>query len=99
MSDDKDKAINALLGFLVLPFIIALRGFVLVRLWAWFIVPFGIHAISIPEAAGLAMIVQFVTPHSNSEKEFNVVKDTGFAVGMILMGWGVGYVIHLFLHQ
>jgi hypothetical protein len=95
---DKEKAANALLGLLILPLIITLRGFVLVHLWAWFILPFGIRAISIPEAAGLALILQFVGSRSPSNEEFQVVHDTGMAVGIALMAWGIGYVIHLFVY-
>ena len=96
---DKDKAINVLLGLLILPFIIALRGFVLVHLWAWFILPFGTHAINIPEAAGLALILHFVGgSRSSNDEDFNALRDAALASGIAIMALGIGYVIHLFVH-
>jgi len=39
-----------------------LNGFVLVKLWSWFIVPtFGLPALSIPLAIGIALTAKFIT--------------------------------------
>jgi hypothetical protein len=38
------------------------RGFVLSKLWLWFVVPvFGSRAISVAQGAGLCMVVVFLT--------------------------------------
>ena len=51
-----------------------LNGFVLVKLWSWFIVPtFGLPALSIPLAIGIALTAKFITQDlstiNNAKKE------------------------------
>ena len=52
-------------GFLLLAF----RGFVLSRLWLWFIVPLGIPLISISWAIGIAVMATMFIPISNKPAE------------------------------
>ncbi len=53
----------ALLGIAVLLVFSTLwKAFVVTKLWTWFIVPtFGLPALSIPVAIGVAMVVTFLT--------------------------------------
>lgn len=48
-------------ALLLWPVAALLRGAVLVTLWRWYMVPFGLPAISIPQGLGLALIVGFLT--------------------------------------
>lgn len=46
------------------------KGYVLMILWAWFVVPtFGLPALAIAPAIGLAMVVSFLTYQSDASKE------------------------------
>lgn len=48
----------------------ALRGYVLTVLWAWFVIPaFGLPALALAPAIGLTMIVSFLTHQSDAVKE------------------------------
>jgi hypothetical protein len=45
------------------------HGFVLTKLWLWFIVPvFNLPVLSLPAAIGLSLIVSFLAKESNSKK-------------------------------
>lgn len=57
-------AIALLVGGTIFAIIVSvlLNGYVLSVLWGWFIVPvFGLPALSIPVAIGLALVVSFLT--------------------------------------
>lgn len=68
------------------------RGYVLSILWAWFIVPtFGLPALSIPFAIGLALVVGFLTASNAKKKDFEWLNAIGVLVlgpaMTLLMGW------------
>ncbi|HXT48695.1 MAG TPA: hypothetical protein VN717_08640 [Gemmatimonadaceae bacterium] len=61
---------KALCAILLLPFIVAVRGWAFVMLWRWFIVPFGVTAITFWWAYGLALIVgMFRSTKAEDEKK------------------------------
>lgn len=48
--------------FVLLPLGVMWSGYVLSKLWAWFVVPaLGVPELSIPAAIGLALIVSYMT--------------------------------------
>lgn len=78
-----------------------INGFVLSKLWLWFIVPFfGFAPLSIPLAIGISLIVTFLTYHTIGLKaEDDAAKKRGNAVLVfvrpfvyLLFGW----VVHSF---
>lgn len=78
------------------------RGFVLMKMWLWFIVPLGVNAISITHAIGLATLAGLLT-HQSTGKELE--KDQGKLIGSAI-GEGflapllillMGYVIKSFM--
>jgi hypothetical protein len=85
-------------GFLLIPVEAIWRGYVLVRLWGWFIVPvFHITAINIPEGIGLSLVVSYLTYQYIRDKEDkddyigNFIRSIGVAVlwpaFALLFGW------------
>jgi hypothetical protein len=73
------------------------RGFVLSILWGWFMVPlFGLPALNIPFAIGIALVVGFLTHQSSNENEKT---DWGNSITMavmypaliLLVGWVVTF--------
>lgn len=90
---------NALLLILFLPIAATWNGFVLSKLWEWFIVP-SLHAPSlrIPYAIGIALIVGWLT-HKTRKTE-----DEPEAIHIIVMSLilpplllGYGWVVTLFI--
>ena len=65
-----ESCLSIIAGFVVtltlLPGMWAWHGFVLAKMWAWFIVPqFGLAPLSVPYAIGVAITISFMTSHSN----------------------------------
>ena len=88
-SDYPQGCVTALLGlFIFMPIFTALRGFVLHRLWAWFVVPLGVPAIGIAHAVGLAMLVGFL---KMSQHDFDQESDDEPLARLI--GQSIGYVV------
>lgn len=83
-----------------------LNGWALSILWAWFIVPvFGLPALSIVQAIGLAMVVSFLTRRIAIKKEDDeeegawliIAKALLYAIISPLLTVFVGYIVTLFL--
>lgn len=56
-------ALSMFLGFfLIFAFAILLRGFVIYKLWGWFIVPLGMQAVGILHAYGISLFVGVLMP-------------------------------------
>lgn len=102
--DRKTKALAALGVLMGLPALIAVlsiwRGFILSILWGWFVVPaFGLPALSIAFAIGVALIVGHLSHEANvkrdDKKGFGAVVAGAF-IGpafTLLIGWIVTWFI------
>jgi membrane protein CcdC involved in cytochrome C biogenesis len=61
---------KVLVSILLLPLVWALHGFVLVKLWLWFIVPiFHLPVLSLVPAIGVGMVMSFLTHQTSDCKE------------------------------
>lgn len=75
-----------------------LNGLALKTLWDWFIVRyFGIKALTIPEALGLALIVSYTTYHYSGKDERNFTDQMGSAIAYPLVVLFLGWVYTWFL--
>lgn len=81
------------------PFGYMLEGFVLVKLWHWFVVPqFHVAELTIPIALGLACIVGLLTTDLTVQrKEISWMELATYHAVACLMIFGVGALIHLFI--
>jgi hypothetical protein len=84
------------LKFLVIVIVSALiDGIVVSKMWLWFLVPLGVHAISVAHAFGLSCIVNVLVyrPDLKTEGELGerVINCTLFA----LFTFGMAWVAHL----
>jgi len=79
------------------------EGFVLMKLWGWFIVPtFGLPVLTIPVAIGMVMIVTFLAHQMRTDSEdIDPIQHAirlfsyGFVnAGVILL---IGYIVTFFL--
>lgn len=96
---------KSFIKFLLAVIGVILKGFVLSKLWLWFIVPiFNLPILSIPIAIGISIIVAMLTyqiidtkPDDNVEKD---VKEWANAVATIivpLLFLLEGYIVTLFM--
>jgi len=99
MNEHKTTGWQLLALILLIPFETTLSGFVLVKVWAWFVVTtFSVHPLRIPQALGLSLIAHYATSSTTDAKE---KCSTGEAIGMSiiapLMVLFIGWIYHLFL--
>jgi uncharacterized membrane protein SpoIIM required for sporulation len=80
------------------------KGYVLTVLWAWFLVPvFGLPALAIAPAIGLALVVSFLTYQSDASKEpegefsERMAKAVAHALLMPAFVLGIGWVVRQFM--
>lgn len=95
----------ALIGFLMIPVSMILGGLTLSVLWGWFIVTtFGVQALGIAQAIGLAMVVGYFTSNLRKikwdddddmeKKAFRIVTLPFVKAGMFM---GIGWIVHFFV--
>ena len=80
------------------------KGYVLTALWAWFVVPtFGLPALAIAPAIGIAMVVSFLTHQSDASKEpdgdlsARMSRSIAHTLLMPALVLGIGWVVHQFM--
>lgn len=75
------------------------RGFVLTKLWGWFIVPFfEVGPLSMPIAIGIGLILGFLTHQEQFTNEDD--DKTTPLVGMVISPWItllIGWIVTLFM--
>ncbi len=92
--------LTVLIAIGLFTYLVIIRGFVLVKLWLWLIVPtFGLTVLSLPAAIGVSLVVGFLT----SELKTAPDKEEATAFGLVLilinpfLSLLFGYIISLFL--
>ena len=88
-----------ILSLILLPL---LNGFIVSKLYLWFIVPtFNMEPLRIVEAIGLSLIVKYmttITKRSDSETTFkDLVQDNLFQVIMALLILTIAWIVNLFI--
>ncbi len=79
----------------VIALLTCFRAFVLMKLWAWFIVPlFGLPALNIPYAIGLALVMGMFFTTSKKEEDKNFWA-TAIANPLIILF--IGWIVQMFL--
>lgn len=72
----QEMTIGCLLMILIMPVEMAFRGFVIYKLWGWFVVPLGVASITIAWALGFSVLVSLLKGTSTSSS--NEQGDKGF---------------------
>lgn len=91
-------AVTVFLGFLCLMVIMALiRGFVIYKMWNWFIVPLGAVEIGILHAYGLSLMVGIVFSFLQQEKKSE--KSAPVAVLELLLNNAFVLLLGWFVHR
>lgn len=78
------------------------EGFVLMKLWAWFVIPtFGLPALTIPIAIGISLLVGFLAHQMRSDSGKDPFEESiklfsyGFVNAAVVLL--VGYIVTFFL--
>lgn len=79
-----------------------ISGYVLIWLWHWFIVPFGIQQISLTHAVGISVIVGYITYQGSGktdDKDFSdaVLEAISQTIAFALLALATGYVVSRFM--
>jgi len=92
----------------IIPLNSVLNGWVLTKLWAWFMVPtFGLPELGIVPAIGLSMIIGYLTQHATSSKSSDedkykssgqrIAEAIGKAIFVPLFYLFIGWIVSLFM--
>lgn len=89
-------ALVAVAGFFgVIVALAALRGYVLVSYWMWFIVPtFGAKPLSIPVAIGISALISMVTHQRTAKDDSEWYTILWMGLWMTGFFWLYGWVVH-----
>jgi len=103
MSEENEKvaenALGCVLILIMIPISILLKGFVLSKLWFWFMVPLGVVPISLAHAYGLAILIALFTHQSQKPAEEGTLGQMAFrmfimSIGGPLIVWFVGWLCY-----
>lgn len=106
---DNDGCGMALLALLAIPVVLIVSsisaGFVLSVLWGWFVVPiFGVPGLTIAQAIGFSMVVNFLTYQYNDngsdkkeEKSKGIIYLISLAIARPVIVLAISYIVHLFV--
>jgi len=78
-------------------------GFILMKCWAWFIIPtFGLPVLSMPAAIGICLIVAFLTHQKETEDshksdEEKLIDKLSYGLSTNTVLFAIAWVVHLFL--
>jgi len=94
MSTSEEETADALIGLAMVPVTIVFGGFVLMRLWAWHIVPvFGLPSLTLGHAIGVDLVVVLLRGiHSNKKDDDRSASTAAFTslfvhAIFLLVGW------------
>jgi hypothetical protein len=96
MTTDNDDAVDVLIGLAMVPVVVIFSGYVLMKLWAWHVVPvFDLPRLSWGHAIGLdlvALIFRGVNSKKDDSNPSAPAATRGFAVCtlfaiILLIGW------------
>jgi hypothetical protein len=100
VSDDKgtENLTGCFIGLLLMPFMVALRGWVLATLWRWLIVPvFNLHALSVWQAIGMSVVIGAFTlhlpPRSDESALEGVLRSTIYSLICYGLALLTGYIV------
>ncbi len=85
-------ALDGVLSLILFPLYVLFYGFVLTQMWAWFMVPLGVRAITLSAALGLSAMIHVTRPVVDSKLEGPFAGTVAFAKAFAHVGccWGFG---------
>jgi hypothetical protein len=106
---EKDSGFYALLSLIMALPLAAWKGWILVKLWVWFLVPLGVPGINIWHAAGIASMLSWLADSSGIYSAATRKTDTyspqirfwlmlTLGIVMPLIVWAYGAIYHSFMY-
>jgi hypothetical protein len=98
-----EAIILIILTFSIVSLLSIYDGFVLTKLWMWFVVPtFGLPMLTLPIAIGLALLVSFLThqrPAENPNKSTSeqIVDQIAHGLSSTTIIFLMAWIVHLFV--
>jgi hypothetical protein len=91
---------GAVLGFLVGLAVVPWSGFVVLKLWGWFLVPLGVPNVNLAHAMGMTLIAHFMTsqPHVKEKAYDEWWMRTAINIVNPLYVLGLGWLFHSFMN-
>jgi hypothetical protein len=96
-----------LVNLALLPFAYLLDGWVLSKLWGWYIAPLGLPSLTIPMAIGVAIVVGYLTsgistkPCKDNRSKEEKIEDSLTATAAVFakpfLALGVGWIVFQFV--
>lgn len=98
-SDSKKKLAGCFVILALSPFLTIARGFVLMTLWGWFVVPqFHVAPLSIPCALGIALVVTYITSQEQGKTEPREMPEIfASAIAQPVFTLAFGAILHHFM--
>lgn len=88
---------------LIIEFIIAIAllvlcGFTIMVLWSWFIIPFGLPAISLAHAIGIDLLITFLVSTTVQTDIYELYwYRIAYSFSITISVLGSGWIVHLFM--
>lgn len=100
MTDKSDVQAGIVVGLVAMPAAVGavlLRGWVLTRLWFWFVEPFGVSQLGIAQAIGLSLIAAMMTDVPRGKDDREPVEKIAFPFLMPMFTLFFGWIASRFL--
>lgn len=95
MTNEEQKTLGDILGFLTLPLLVLLDGYVIMRVWTWHVTPvFGVPLLTLGHAIGLDVLLMYAkytnAPRDKTDERsiLNMAVARAFSSGcFLLIAW------------
>lgn len=85
------------MGFLLVVPAMIVRGLVLMALWGWFIVPFGLPGLTLAWAIGISLIVGFLTADVKPDPDRDLLVSMVMSMAFSVLAFIVGAIVQIFM--
>ena len=93
--NDRNISVFAWIGLLLLiPLFSIFNGLLLMSLWGWYIVPFGVMSITLPHAIGLSIIIGLFRTTIKSKDLGKTFLENALYIAVT---FSFGWIVHLFM--
>ncbi len=84
-------------SLLIIMYVALIEGFTLKWLFAWFVArPFHIHALTVPEAIGVAVLVGMLTDHTKIDENYDPVATAVLTTLKVVTALVIGGTCYIF---
>jgi len=94
---DKQDAIQAVAGFMLLPVLFSLRAYATMWCWLWFIVPLGAPAIEVGHALGLVIFASILRQDYREKEPEELLTLVGRGLVVCSTTWLSAWVVYRIL--